>query len=137
MAVARLMPPLVLSEDVVQQLQSIANPRSLPHLIVQRAQIGLACGAGETNTAIAMRMGLTGMIVGKWCKRYRHLQKHLPTAGSSPFAAVSAPGISPLLGRLVLTISLIILFLEKVRSIVSLSLSSPDRVACSALMRKC
>ena len=67
------MPPLVLSEDEVQQLQALANSRSLPHSIVQRAQIVLACGAGETNTSIAKRMGLTGMTVGKWRKRYREL----------------------------------------------------------------
>jgi putative transposase len=67
------MPPLVLSDDEVQQLQCIASSRSLPHSIVQRAQIVLACGAGETNTAIAKRMGLTGMTVGKWRKRYREL----------------------------------------------------------------
>jgi putative transposase len=73
MAVGRPMPPLVLTEDEVQQLQSIANSRSLPHSIVQRAQIVLACGAGETNTSIAKRMGLTGMTVGKWRKRYREL----------------------------------------------------------------
>jgi putative transposase len=71
MAVGRPMPPLVLTEDDVQQLHSIANSRSLPHSIVQRAQIVLACGAGETNTSIAKRMGLTGMTVGKWRKRYR------------------------------------------------------------------
>ena len=65
------MPPLVLSEDEIQQLQALAGSRSLPHSIVQRAQIVLACGAGETNTAIAKRMGLTGMTVGKWRKRYR------------------------------------------------------------------
>jgi putative transposase len=59
------MPPLLLSEDEVQQLQSLANSRSIPHSIVQRAQIVLACGAGETNTTIAQRMGLTGMTVGK------------------------------------------------------------------------
>jgi putative transposase len=68
--VGRPMPPLVLSEDDVQQLQALANSRSLPHSIVQRAQIVLACGAGEANTAIAKRMGLTGMTVGKWRKRY-------------------------------------------------------------------
>ncbi len=67
------MPPLVLSDDEVQQLQEIASPRSLPHSIVQRARIVLACGAGETNTAIAQRMGLSGMTVGKWRKRYRKL----------------------------------------------------------------
>jgi len=33
----------------------------------------LACCAGETNTAIAKRIGLTGMTVGKWRKRYREL----------------------------------------------------------------
>ena len=33
----------------------------------------LACGAGETTTAIAKRMGLTGLTVGKWRKRYRDL----------------------------------------------------------------
>jgi len=67
------MPPLVLSDDEVQQLQGIASSRSLPHSIVQRAQIVLACGAGETNTAIPKRMGLTGMTVGKLRKRYREL----------------------------------------------------------------
>jgi transposase len=67
------MPPLVLSDDEVQQLQGIASSRSLPHSIVQRAQIVLACCAGETNTSIAKRMGLTGLTVGKWRKRYREL----------------------------------------------------------------
>ncbi len=41
------MPPLVLSDDEVQQLKSIANSRSLPHSIMQRAPIVLACVAGE------------------------------------------------------------------------------------------
>ena len=58
------MPPLVLSDAGIEQLQALASSRSLPHSIVQRAQIVLACGAGETNTAIATRMGLTGMTQG-------------------------------------------------------------------------
>lgn len=73
MALGRPMPPLALSEGEVQQLQSIASSHSLPHSIIQRAEIVLACSAGETNTAIAKRMGLTGMTVGKWRKRYREL----------------------------------------------------------------
>ena len=38
-------------------------------------QIVLASGAGETNTATAIvkRMGLTGINVGKWRKRYLDL----------------------------------------------------------------
>ena len=71
MPVGRPMPPLELSEDDVRELQIIANSRSLPHSLVQRAQIVLACGAGETNTSIAKRMGVTGMTVGKWRQRYR------------------------------------------------------------------
>ena len=54
-------------------MQSLAHSRSLPHSIVQRAQIVLACAAGDTNTAIAKRMGLSGMTDGKWRKRYREL----------------------------------------------------------------
>ena len=46
------MPLLALSEGEAQQLRSIASFRSLPHSIVQRAQILLACGAGESNTSI-------------------------------------------------------------------------------------
>jgi putative transposase len=68
------MPPLVLADDEVhQQLQSIAGLRSLLHSIVQRVSIVLACGTGETHTAITKRMGLTGMTVGKWRKRYWEL----------------------------------------------------------------
>ncbi|MFZ0409574.1 MAG: helix-turn-helix domain-containing protein [Cyanobium sp.] len=73
MALGRPMPPLLLSDDEMQQLQSIANSTTLPPSLVQRAQIVLACGAAETNTAIAKRLGLTGMTVGKWRKRYRQL----------------------------------------------------------------
>ena len=70
MALGRPMPPLVLSDDEVQQLKALASSRTLPHSLVRRAQIVLACGAGESNTAIAQRMGLTGMTVGKWRKRF-------------------------------------------------------------------
>lgn len=73
MAPGRPMPPLVLSKQELQQLQTLASSRTLPYSIVQRAQIVLACGAGESNTAIAKRMGLTGMTVGKWRRRYREL----------------------------------------------------------------
>ena len=31
------------------------------------------CGAGENNTAIAMRMNLTDITGGRWRKRYREL----------------------------------------------------------------
>jgi putative transposase len=73
MPIGRPMPPLVLSDDDVRELQNIAHSRSKPHALVQRAQIVLACGTGETNSSIAKRMGITGMTVGKWRKRYLEL----------------------------------------------------------------
>jgi putative transposase len=89
------MPPLVISDDEVQQLQALASSRSLPHSIVQRAQIVLACGAGETNTAIAKRMGLTGMIVGKWRKRYRELGLRWSGFSGQPPSLTSEAGHRP------------------------------------------
>ena len=71
MPIGRPMPPLELIENDIRELRSVANSRSLPHALVQRAQIVLACGARETNTTIAKRMGITGMTVGKWRKHYR------------------------------------------------------------------
>jgi transposase len=61
---------LRLSTDERTQLQRIAQSRSLPHAIVRRVQIVLASAAGEPNSRIAQRMGLTHATVGKWRKRY-------------------------------------------------------------------
>ena len=63
--------PIVLSDDDKSQLMSIAHSRTLPHGVVRRAQIVLACAEGETNTSIAQRMHLTKATVGKWRQRYR------------------------------------------------------------------
>jgi transposase len=68
------MRPLLLSDNEVRQFHGIASCLSPAHSIVQRAKNVVACGAGETNTAIAKRMGLSVMTVGKWRKRYRELQ---------------------------------------------------------------
>lgn len=64
-ALGRPTPPLALSDDEVQQLQGIASSGSLPHSIVLRTQIVLACGAGEPSTLIANRMGRTGIADAK------------------------------------------------------------------------
>lgn len=71
MARGRPIEPLTLNEGEKVQLQSLAQSRCLPHGLVQRAQIVLACAAGETNAAIAKRMRLTNNTVGKWRQRYR------------------------------------------------------------------
>lgn len=61
---------LSVSEEEKVHLLSIANSRSLPHGIVQRAQIVLASAEGESNASIARRLRLSNMTVGKWRKRY-------------------------------------------------------------------
>ena len=62
--------PVTLNRDEKNQLLSIARSRSLPHGIVRRAQIVLACADGEPNASIAKRMKLNPMTVGKWRRRY-------------------------------------------------------------------
>ena len=73
MPTGRPMARLELSADGVSQLQRLAGSQTLPHPIMQRAQIILACAADEVNTAVAKRMGLTGITVRKWPKRFREL----------------------------------------------------------------
>jgi len=65
--------PIVLNEDERVQLLSLANSRALPHGLVRRAQIVLACADGEANSSIARRMKLSNATVGKWRRRYRQL----------------------------------------------------------------
>ena len=62
--------PVVLNDDEKLQLLSLANSRALPHGLVQRAQIILACAEGEANSAIAKRLKLRNNTVGKWRQRY-------------------------------------------------------------------
>ena len=70
MAMGRPKAELVLSEEEQAQLQSIARSRSLPAALVRRANIVLACAAGETNSAVARRFGTTNATVGKWRRRF-------------------------------------------------------------------
>lgn len=73
MALGRRIPPPNLSNEDFQKLQSIANSRSYPFSMVQQAQIVLAFGAEEVNTATAKQMCLSGMTVDKRRKRYIQL----------------------------------------------------------------
>lgn len=62
--------PVILNDEEKDHLTSLAHSRSLPHGIVQRAQIVLACAEGEANSSIAKRLCVTNATVGKWRKRY-------------------------------------------------------------------
>lgn len=62
--------PLKLSDEVREQLLSIANSRSLPYSHVRRAKIILMSDQGLTNTAIAPKVGLSISVVGMWRNRF-------------------------------------------------------------------
>ena len=67
------MAPLVFGDGEIERRKEIAGSHALLHSIVQRAQIVLTCAAGAINATVAKQMGLTGMTVGKWRKRYLEL----------------------------------------------------------------
>jgi len=70
MALGRPKESLVLSTQQREQLEGIANSRSLPAALVCRAQIILLSASGKTNLQIAEHLRLTNTTVGKWRRRF-------------------------------------------------------------------
>lgn len=68
----RPLEPLEVTDHAREQLNRMANSRSLPHALVRRAQIILMSADGLTNTRIAQRVGLSGSMVGMWRRRFIH-----------------------------------------------------------------
>lgn len=62
--------PILLKDEERQQLNSIANSRSLPHGLVTRARIVLMAADGVSNAAIADKLDLSAQSVCLWRKRY-------------------------------------------------------------------
>lgn len=61
---------LVLTAEQRQQLESIANSRSLPAGLVQRARIILLSASGKPNQQIARQLELRPSTVSKWRRRF-------------------------------------------------------------------
>jgi len=70
MARGRPVQPINLSEDVKNQLHSMARSRSLPHGIVRRAKIIIMAADGLNNKTIAQKIDLSAAVVGMWRKRF-------------------------------------------------------------------
>jgi putative transposase len=70
MRTGRPKPELALSEEESAQLQSIARSRTLPATLVIRAQMVLACAAGQPDRAVAHWFRTTNGTVGKWRRRF-------------------------------------------------------------------
>jgi putative transposase len=62
--------PIILSKEEHEQLKSMVNSRSLPHGLVNRAQIVLMAAEGATNPAIAQEVKLSLPAICKWKQRY-------------------------------------------------------------------
>ncbi len=62
--------PIKLSKEEHEQLQGIANSRSLPHALVNRVRIVLMAADGMPNDTIAHKIGLSPQMVSKWRRRY-------------------------------------------------------------------
>jgi putative transposase len=70
MAMGRPKAVLVLSPQQREQLEGLANSRSLPAGLVSRARIILLSASGKTNQQIARQLELTNATVGKWRRRF-------------------------------------------------------------------
>lgn len=70
MALGRPLKPIDLSDLAREQLESMSRSRSLPHSLVQRAQIVLLAADGRANQDIAQEVGLGRETVGKWRRRF-------------------------------------------------------------------
>ena len=71
MPLGRPLVPLTLTDEQQDQLNGIARSATLPHALVQRAGMILASAEGLTNSAVALRFGVTPQTVGKWRRRFR------------------------------------------------------------------
>ena len=61
---------LKLSAQEHAQLSSLAASRALPHVLVARARLVLWAASGDSNRAIAERLGWSMPTVGKWRRRF-------------------------------------------------------------------
>ena len=66
----RFLPPLAMTEQTRQHLESMAKSRSLPHGLVRRAEIVLLAAEGWPNKAIGEAVGRSQVTVGKWRRRF-------------------------------------------------------------------
>lgn len=70
MPIGRPKAKLQLTPQEHAQLSSLATSRSLPHALVARATVVLWSAQGESNRAIARRLGWSMPTVGKWRRRF-------------------------------------------------------------------
>src|SRR5258707_12442199 len=72
MAIGRPKALLVLDAELREQLESLANSRSLPAGLVRRAKIILLSASGKTNVEIGRQLETSKVTVSLWrCQFFR------------------------------------------------------------------
>ena len=66
----RQLPPVVLTDDEREQLNAVSQSTAMPHGLVQRARMILACAEGLNNATVATRLGVSPSAVSKWRRRF-------------------------------------------------------------------
>ena len=82
MKLGRPKPALKLTEEETEKLKLIARRPKTSQRMAQRARIILACGEGISNREVSIRVGVCGMTVGKWRKRF--VTHRLQSLGDAP-----------------------------------------------------
>ena len=62
--------PLSLLDEERETLERWARRPKSAQALAQRSRIVLECAAGQPNTVVARKFGLTHQTVGKWRKRF-------------------------------------------------------------------
>ena len=70
MAMGRPKATLVLDSELREQMESLANSRSLSAGLVRRAKIILLSASGKTNREIARQLETSKVTVGLWRRRF-------------------------------------------------------------------
>jgi transposase len=70
MARGRPMAALSVSDEQRRTLESWTRRTTSAHGLAQRARMVLLCAEGQSNEAVARRVGVTGQTVGKWRRRF-------------------------------------------------------------------
>jgi hypothetical protein len=82
-----------------EALKRLARQPSTPQAIAERARIVLACADGQTNTAVADRLGVSGETVGKWRRRFVELRIDGLVDASRPGQPRKSARLAMTLGR--------------------------------------
>src|SRR5262252_9148493 len=71
MRIGRPTKALNITAEEKEKLEVLARRPKSAQAVAMRARIVLGCGEGQSNSAVAQRLGVTGATVCKWRERFR------------------------------------------------------------------